>query len=259
MGVSNTIQFRGKQQVLQAYQNREVDVWSVFAGKTLLTKGTGFDELNDFLSMVEKNQSEATYILKVYEDITDPKKVKEKTEADGSFYFRLVEPEIYEQRRYGFMQEYDARLTAMDEKFNMILERLEQPAESNEESGSIGSIITGILSDPDKLEKTIGVVKNLLGIGQAPQYPAQIGNVSILDSGNQFLSPSYNAAMSSTQQQQEQQQPLSETEKLTRLAAAIDTLEKCDNNLVPHLEKLAKIASTNPAQFKTLIGMLDVF
>lgn len=257
MGASSSIQFRGKEQVLTAYQSRGVDVWSIFQGKTLLTKGTGINELDQYLQMVDKAESQAIYILKVYEEISDPIKVKEKTEADGSFYFRLQEPEEYEYKRRGFMQDYERRLNEQGETLALILQKLEREPEDDEPAG-IGSIITGILSDPEKLEKTIGVVQRLLGMNSQPVY-GQIGNVNILDStANSSLSPSF-IPTSPTMQQQQQQQPMNEQEKLTRLAAAIDTLEKCDTELIPHLEKLAKIASQNPAQFKTLIGMLDVF
>lgn len=256
MGASTSIQFKGKQQVIDAFTNRGVDVWAVFQGKTLLNKGEGVQELEAYLDLINRNESTAIYILKIYEDLDTPRKVKEKTEADGSFYFRLVDPNEKDGNYFSYRDATEQRFNELNEKFEQLLLRLDGANdEPDEEENSIGSIITGILQEPDKLEKLIGTFKGLFGIGQT--LPAQIGNINILDSGNPFLSPSSTAGMTTPQQQQ--QPPANEQEKLSRLAVAIDTLEKFDSDLVPHLEKLAKIASTNPVQFKTLIGMLDVF
>lgn len=258
MGASNSIQFRGKQQVIQAFENRGCDIWAVFQGKTLLNKGEGIDELDAYLDLVSQNDSAAIYILKIYEDLESKKQVKEKTEADGSFYFRLHERDELTGERFGYNER---RHKELEEKMNLILARLDQDEEEpepEEQPNSIGSIINGILTDPERLEKMIGIVKNLITPSQALPAP-HIGNVNVLSGQDSAsLSPS-NFQPMNQQQQTTQTQSMSEEQKLQRLALAIDTLEKFDSDLVPHLEKLAKIAATNPAQFKTLISMLDVF
>lgn len=247
MGVSSSLQFVGKEQVLQAYRNRGVDAWSLWQGKQFLTKGIDETDLDVFLSSIWKG-STATFTLKVYEDIRDPKQIKEKTECDGSFNFRLVdrEDDYVPGTGKGRLEE---KITGLENRFDLFLEKFNEPVEDKEPE-TIGSIVMGILSDPDKLEKTIGVVHKLFG--DRSQIPAQIGNVNVLDS-NESLSPSLKTPMSGTNKK-----TLTESE-LTRLYNAVETLTNSDEQIVSHMEKLASIAIKNPGQFKVLLTMLESF
>jgi hypothetical protein len=46
-------------------------------------------------------------------------------------------------------------------------------------------------------------------------------------------------------------------DNVTRVSKALDILEKYDPQLVVHLEKLAKLASTDTLMFKAVISKLD--
>jgi hypothetical protein len=254
MGVSSSIQFRGLENALQAYVNKDVSCWSIWQGKQMLDKGQDAETLRAFLELLEASNSEAIYTVRVYEDITDPKKIKSGTQDDGSFNFRLNEPNQlpapyrvgnYDRGNFRRGESLEDRFAELEDKISGFIESHTTAPAVPEEDTLQGAFI-GLLKDPDKLGKFIDVTKNLLGQSSQPSY---IGNVHRLQE-TPSLSPSTNGAASASN--------LSAEEKLTRLGAAIDALEKADPDLVPHLEKLAKVATENPRQFSQLITMLDV-
>ncbi len=255
MGVSSSIQFRGLENALQAYVNKDVACWSIWQGKQMLDKGKDAETLRAFLELLEASDSEAIYTVRVYEDIEDPKKIKSTTADDGSFNFRLNEPNQlpvkfrggYERGGYGKGNSLEERFEELEEKISGFIDAQTNPPANPEEDTLQGALI-GLLKDPDKLGKFIDVTKNLLGQNVQPSY---VGNVNRLSDSTASLSPSNNGAASASN--------VSAEEKLKRLGAAIDTLEKADPELIPHLEKLAKVATENPRQFLQLISMIDVF
>jgi hypothetical protein len=260
MAVSSSLHFVGKEAVLEAYHNRQVIAWSLWQNRQFLTKGMSAAELDIFLDSLW-SESTAIYTLKVYEDITEPKEIKEKTPCDGSFNFRLrerEEPYVNGGRNYSSRGD-DRKYEELEAKMNLILERLDGDEVEEEETtdtlGAIGKFVGSLFNDPDKFEKTLGVIKQLM----QPQ-PTAIGNVNMIDAGNASLSPSSIQPMqtNTTQQNAPVKKELNQ-EELTRLYTAIETLQANDRDIVQHMEKLAQIAVNSPAQFKTLIGMLDVF
>jgi hypothetical protein len=250
MGVSSSIQFRGLENALQAYINKDVQCWSIWQGKQMLDKGSDAPGLRAFLELLENSGSEAIYTVKVYEDITDPKKIKSTTADDGSFNFRLNEPNQLPTMFRGGGQSY-SRSNDFENRFNELEEKISgliAPPAVEEEEETLTTAVIGLLKDPDKLGKFIEVTRSLF----AQPQPSYVGNVHRLSDGTEnkaaSLSPSSNSSAE-----------LSAEEKLTRLGKAIDTLEAADPGLVEHLEKLAKIAVENPRQFSQLISMIDVF
>lgn len=267
-----SIQFRGLGQVLTAFENRGVEAWSLWDGKAFMFKGVGQNDLTTILESLDKGGTTAIYTLKVYEDITDAKKIKSSTECDGSFNFRLYE------REGEFMSPHNRSFEstrALEERMNQFEERilniLENNAADNEEEkpADLMGTITGLLQDPDKLGKIINLGKSLLGL---PVQPAYVGNVNKL-SENAGNGGSSSASLSPSIKPTETAAPAGEnfnivTEqvnqaeyeaRVNRLGVAINTLEQSDNKIVEHLEKLASIAVNKPDQFKMLIGMLDMY
>lgn len=231
-------QFSGKDAAVKAFQNRGTTTWAIFQGKCLNNKGTGDQELDDYLEMISGG-SNIVYTLKVYDDITDPKLIKEKTEADGSFNFILADD--YKEPR--------TERTTRSEMFQRIRELEAKVTEKEEpaiEEETIGSVFMGLLKNPSELSQLVQVIQML---GLLPPQPAQqqlqpvvsrIGNIenrSAVDDkiGNANYSESV----------------------VLRLGAAVDTLEKNDPKLVDHLEKLAMIAQNRPDQFKFLLAALE--
>jgi hypothetical protein len=251
MGVSSSIQFRGSDNVLQAYDDRGTSAWSIWQKTQFMTRGIDRASLDAFLEILVNSGSDAIYTLKVYDDISDATKIKSGTQDDGSFNFRLTEADAggigYAGNAGGnFIRgksPLEKRFDVLEEKMNLIIEggiddEVEEPKDF------LGTI-TGLLQDPERLEKLITLGRSLLG---QPVQPAYVGNVERLNSSqlpgeiNPSLSPS----------------PIDAEARLNRLGVAIDTLEKNDPQVIEHLEKLAKISVENPRQFIQLISMLDV-
>jgi hypothetical protein len=248
-GVSSSVQFRGKEQVITAFENKRVDAWSIWQGKQFMHKGMGQNELEDFINLLDRSNTTAIYTLKVFEDIDDVKKIKANTDHDGSFNFRL-----YERDADGYMPFQSRQNVELEKKIDLLEERIEQLLEEKETEEEnpkdILGTITGLLSDPDKLGKLIDLGKSLLG---QPVQPAYVGNVSRAHEMTS-LSPSSNAGPVNVTNVN-----VSEEQRIHRLGIAIDTLEKNDPLILEHLEKLASMASNKPDQFKMLVGMLDMY
>lgn len=146
MGMSSSVQFYGIKPVLQAYQNRDVEAWSLWQGKQYLFRGIGYDALSAYLNMLDEAGSGAVYTLKVYDDIEDEKKIKETTPADGSFNFRFTDQSEYVEGKQGRQRVGRAetgndslilgKLEAMEER----LRAMEHP-EPESKLGVIGEIL----------------------------------------------------------------------------------------------------------------------
>lgn len=229
------IQFRGLDSVLKAFKNRNVEYWSIWQDKSLMTKGEGIDELKGFLEML--SESGCTYTLKVYEDVTDAAEIKDKTPADGSFNFKLVD----EEEDYGPF--------TYSNKKNKLLQRIADleaklaETKIEEEEETLEDVLIGAIKEPQKLLGLVNTAKAIFGITPtfAPQFQTAqtMGNVE--------------------QQQQNtsvQKHEWSE-EELMRIGQAIDVMKRYDENIVEHLEKLSKIAINNTGQFNFLINALN--
>jgi FtsZ-binding cell division protein ZapB len=94
---SRTVQFRTIEDVIQAYENRDVPAWAIFAGNQFMFSFSGDSvtdgkaELEGILQKLSDNQSSAIYTLCIYEDLPKGGKIKSGTQNDGSFNFRLHE------------------------------------------------------------------------------------------------------------------------------------------------------------------------
>jgi len=245
------IQLRGMQQVMDAYDNLEVKIWAIYSYKNLLIKGEGAAELKSFLDLICRNATEAPYTLKVYEDLTDPKQVKEKTEASGSLNFKLGADDF---EAIGSPVYTGRQSTA--EMFNQIRELKEEIKQLREGSGqpeTVQEAVIGLLQNPGEAAQLImafkEVVSSLFSNNNAPAAapvvrayqdaprPAAVGNIQ-------------QTPMSNTPRD------LTDTEK-EKIAAAVDTLIEKDPKIADHMEKLAAIAERNPTQFQLLLITLD--
>lgn len=240
--MSDSIQFRGVENVMTAFESRGIDAWSLWYRKQMLNKGMGADELRTFLDLIGKSSTNAIYTLKVYEEIDNAKQIKSNTPDDGSINFRLnMDDQVItgsQYQRYTSFKELDERMDRIEKLLT------EEEANEEEEEETIGSILKGLLQEPQKLGQLIEVAKNVFGLqGQSPainnaQPPVRIAGVD----------PAINNQNS---------EEISE-QKLLRLSKALDTLGMYDNQLTEHIEKLAQIATENPNKFKGLLTLLDV-
>jgi hypothetical protein len=244
--MGTAVQFRGIPAILSAYDMRGAEVWAVFVNKDLSMKGTGHDELKSYLEMMAKHGSDAIYILKVYEDLDDPKLVKDRTPADGAFGFKLHE---YDGAMGSVSGAYQERL-----KLEERIKKLEAGDEDEDKSigGRIGNALLGLLEEPTQLVELIGAIRGMMQ--PAAPVPAMIGNVMQYAPAKAVQTP---RPAEQIQTPPVQSQVMTDDEKILRLQKSLDTLEKNDPNVIPHLEKLAKMSEEDPATFKFLISMLD--
>jgi hypothetical protein len=252
--ISSSVQFKGKDQVLSAYESRKVEVWSLWQGRQFLTKGTGVEELDAFISMLAENSTNAIYTLMIFEGM-QVKDVKSKTEHDGSFNFRLnSETQEITNAQYSAANSNKAVLAELAE-IRKRLDDEEDEDEEEEEPQDIMGIIGGILKDPEKLEKFIDLGKRLSG---QPVQPAHMGTATRIADNSNAVGQSSAGHLASSGGPAENLSHQADRESLVkRLGIAIDTLEKNDPKIVLHLEQLAGIAVNNPAQFKFLLSMLE--
>lgn len=237
------VQFWGIDAVMQAFESRQVPAWSLWQGRDYLFKGIGDGDLRAVLDTLKNSFNDPIYTLKVYEEISDPIKIKDKTPHDGCFNFKLNNPMHLDGVGYVSPNSNFQLAKKVEELEKRLLERDMQEGDEEEESETIGQVIQdeviGVIRDPNRLLQWMEVIKGLFNPNQpaAPRtaLPATVGNV-----------------MNETALTAEEKE-----KQADRLLIAIDALEKADPNIVEHLEKLAEIATKNPKQFKFLISMLE--
>lgn len=235
-------QLRGIDQIMSAYQNMRVDVWSVWHGKNLLTKGAGETMLEEFLKLIALNGSNAIYTLKIYEDLTEAKQVKEKSESSGSLNFKLDTVD-FDTMGGGYNEQNKLwrRLEQLENKIDAIKE----PAESKTLEGAA----IGLLNDPAGLATLITAVKQLFqpaipkyNYGNGSNYNTNMGQ-AVGNTGQNKSSNDYLDIISDIE--------------FERLSNAMKDLNEKDPQIIAHLEKLAKMARENPSQFQMLITTLN--
>ncbi len=234
-----SVQFYGIENAIDAYENCKIAAWGLFSGRQLLCKYTG-GNINEGKQLLEEfcekiEHSNATYTLKVFENEkgTDMR-IKEKTECDSSFNFKLLEEDKYLQRRdergnyssNGNNKLLVDTLTGINNRLIAIEE-----GDHEDEPDTIGSIVTGYLKEPEKL---LPLLTLLSGLGVIRPVPAgAIGNVQKTTTTDM-------------------------SDIITdKLAAALDQLQKADPKIVEHLEKLAELSKRDKFTFDIVVSKIE--
>lgn len=264
-----SVQFYGKENALKAYENCQIPAWGLFSGRQLLCRycGDSMDEgatlLDDFLSKIEG--STATYTLKVFE-LKKGEKIKEKTECDSSFNFKIDNKGDYEERTNRFSGHL-GQIGALLERMDQRLAALETPPETEEEPAEEGFLATlGAVAQDELIkfmqnpteENIIGKVLNMFTGNNRQNYPQQL-NRQIAGVQHPAFAKKNNDDMSDNLQDQTQAKKEYTPADVQRLQSAVDILAANDPKIIDHLEKLAIIAQDNPNKFKMLTSMLDTF
>lgn len=260
-----SVQFRGIDGVLKAYDYKGIDLWAVFEGKRLCHKGSGSDELKEYLELTYQYGSNGTYILKVYEDLSDAKQIKSSTPDDGSFNFKLVELDAdadvaYRTGRVSVIGQIGSTLQKINERLELLEKPVDEEPEEETFSEALGNAVQkaviGAIENPAKIGAFMDAVKEILGFSVAK--PA-IGNITRAGGLQQKIITGMDTTNEIGNEYEQEKTSQDQEERLKRLASAIDTLERFDSEIVEHLEKLSKIAANNPKKFASLITMLDMF
>lgn len=242
--MATPVQLRGKEQVIDAYNNANVDVWAVYSYKSLLTKGVGAESLGAFLDLICKNATEGIYTLKIYEDLTDAKQVKEKTEASGSLAFKFT-PDDFEAVGSPL---YAGRMEN-SRVWNELQEIKKQLAEK-EEPQTLEEAAIGLLQNPGETAQLVVAFKELISaIFSKPAGPAGSSN---------FQNAHRPASVAGLPNTSTMPRELTQTEK-DKIAAAVDVLIDKDPKIADHLDKLASIATNSPSMFQMLLTTLENF
>lgn len=223
--MSTAIQFRGREQVVEAFEARQLNAWALFSGRQFLIPhvADGPQEAALMLDEVLQKFDQATnptYTLKVYEDLKPGDKITEKTPAHGSFNFKI---KTFEESGESGGSWYNA-LKSENEALKAQLAAVEDEDEP-EEKDVIGRILDSVIEDPGKINQFIGAIKNLSLMFTNQQPAGQLAG----------------------------------TPSETDLQKAITRLQAHDPELAKHLTKLADIADQDPKNFKMLLSMLESF
>ena len=168
-----SVQFFGKDAVLNAMENRGCASWALFSGRQFLFKSVDGTDLNESATLLDKilesiSHSEAVYTIKFFEDKI---KIKENSPCDGSFNFKLVGEDERASRSINYSN--NSR-QVMDElqKINLRLTEIENEEDQEEDAG-----VMGLIKDPQVKDFLINTIKGfLLKPVQAP--PTKLAGVN---------------------------------------------------------------------------------
>lgn len=235
------VQFRGIDRVLEAFENMQIPAWSLWCGKAMNLYYDGDDmeqakvKLDNYLRMCDQN-SPATYMLCVYEELKPGERINSKTPYTASFNFKLQAYDapsaavamISEEKR--LMQETMRALTA---EVSALRERLDAEAEpADEPQAGIGAVINGLLDMPEIKQAIAGRIIELFN---------KIVPMSNVNTAGRIAGPD------------------PAPDQIDKLNQAIPVLLKHDPNLGDHLGMLAGLAERDHNKFMSLIGMLKSF
>lgn len=249
---SKSIQFFGRDKVIEAYDYAGIETWSIFQEKQFITAGAGAEQLSEFLQMLEPSGSAAAYTLKVYRGLDDPEKVTDKTECHGSFNFRLTEKPVQMQggtmsgpvRSMGVADAVSAKIAAIvTAEVNEAIDKKFNGGADEDKEETISDIVIGYLKEPERLLPVLGALRGLFAPVAGAGLPAAIAGVQpaeIKRAGSVGAMPA-----------------VSQDEQQTRLINVLNRLEEKDTKILQHLEALADLAEKKPALFNMLLMQLD--
>lgn len=216
-------QFYGTAAVMDIYADMGLPQFAFFQGKEFVVAGNSDDELEKWCKRFESSGGTAKYKFRLYEQVSGP--IKPATDYVCSF-------------DVAFSQPYMSGMGAVSPAILARMDKIEKQLGAGDGTSTmdrIGDAVLGWLEEPDKLVSVLSGFKALLTGAQLPA-----AGVAGMTEPSRIITPD-------------------QEDKAIRLASALDSLEKADPLILPHLEKLAKIAVSQPGTFKTLVGMIDSF
>lgn len=245
MAISGSVQFIGIDPVINSYQARKVPAWGMFQNRQFLFKyeGTDLEEGAELLSKILEQVADgpAVYTLKVYEN-PPAGKIREKTECDGSFNFRISETTATAQAsaiggaaNYEIMRALDGIKRDQDElKKRFDMEEAEENTDA--EIGAVNSPI-GIVKEILLLP---GVGEMISGIAARFFSPIPVNTAGVAGIAG---APS----------------DISENEELQRVLIAYQAIKEGMPDALQLLEKLAYMQANDPKKFAAVKGSISLF
>lgn len=245
------IQCTGIGNVVSMYEYKGINTWAVFQQKQFIHAGTGVEDLEEFLGMLEA-KSVSGYTLKVYRNVADPDQITDKTECNGSFNFKL-QPLVERDRETvsglrggsNVMDVVTAKIAgAIGDEVAEIIDRKFNGEPEPEKKQSFGDVILGLINEPAKLNQLIAGFNMLTGraVAAPAQLAGPVANPVRRAGGNENIAGIATA-------------PDDDPDKL-RLVNAIDRLSMVDPDIISTLERLADLGETNKPLYDTAKTML---
>lgn len=239
--VGKSVQFRGIDNAVKAYENMKIPRWGLFQGSQFLMKYEGKDMnegaelLDEYLKALDLRSADSnTYTLCIYDTDT---KINSATKYDASFNFRLVDNiDSYNQNRISGGAEL--RIASLEDKINQLLAEPEgdEVTVKDQIFGALGKILEVPQVQQALAQKLLGIIDgvgNTIGGMFSPAQPARaIGSTTT---------------------------PASVQEENAKLQEAINILAPIDPQLGTNLLKLAGVAAADPAKYNMLVTMLKTF
>lgn len=244
--VGKSVQFRGIDNAVKAYENMDIPRWGLFQGSQFLMKynGTNIKEgaelLQQYLDALDLRSADSnTYTLCIYDTA---EKINSATKYDASFNFRLVDNiDAYNGNKMSGLVEN--RIAGIEEKLNQLLADPEpaEPSAKDQLLGALGKILEVPQVQQALAGKLLGIID---GVGNtisglfmpAGTQRAAIGNITTVNPDIEQTAKDEN----------------------TRLQQAVGMLARVDPQLGTHLLKLAYIAEGDPVKYQNLISMLNL-
>lgn len=244
---ANSIQFRGKEKVIEAYEYNKIAAWSIMCGKEKLfdyegdDQEEGADKLGQCIDMLKTGDSDGAYILRVYTNFG--KEIMSNTPYKNSFKFKLFDGE--EMGGYSALRGMRYRIEDRIELLEKQLKEreIEPEGEENKAVGGILGFVDGMLGRKDVqdflLAKVVGMAEGLASsIFGKKTMPATVAGIPEQPvNGNE----AYQALTD-------------EQKKLLNEAMAI--LLSKDPEIGTHLHKLAIILRDSPGKYSMYASML---
>lgn len=245
------VQFNSAAEVLEAFNSRGIDTWSICQGKDLIAAGSGTEELQSFLELLSKGRYPVVYTLRVYNGAGDPDSITNKTECNGSFKFQLETaegvPAAVSGTRFAGTDIITQRIHGViSDKVGKYVDDLLSGKEQEEKKPSLKDVALGYLENPEDLGQLVGAISGIVQMFKGGAAPAMVAG------------PRLPASFAGTAPAGPAEPSQAERDALgARLVAAVNRLEKCDPEIVLHLEQLATVAEQKPALYKMALGFLN--
>jgi hypothetical protein len=248
MPAGRSVQFRGIDNVVGAYENMAIPKWGLFQSNQFLGKYDG-DSVDEGAKLLEqmlqafdlRSADTVTYTLCVYDGLAAGEKIKSTTKYDGSFNFRLVDTiDGHNQQRQIGATSLENRIAGLEQQLQQALADKEVIEDAEPELSPVMQMLMKIVEHPQVQQKIAGVAVQFMD--------------KITDGIGRMLSRNPVAKVAGV-----------ETAKINdvenenvKLQSAINILAEIDPQLGTHLLKLAEVAKADPAKYNGMISMLNL-
>lgn len=247
-----SIDFRGREGALGAYENAAIETWAVFNKKNIMQSGEGLEALTGYLDLMEQHGGNTVYTMKLYKNVSADD-IVENTPCNSSFNFNLIGGGM---GMVGYSGGGAGNSFALMQKIANLEAKLKD-AEKDTEKKTIGSTMLGWIENVDDIVKLAGVIGMFMGKTTAEQNMKIVSQLAGLEQPKREGTPAAGFAAAVQDDPGGEIEITEEQGKaLIRYAQVIERGEKCDPDFLQHMEQLVLLAETKPDTYKMGLGFL---